>query len=314
MNMRRSCDSLWRKRLDALAAVWPEVLRGDVKALHKARIASRRIREALPIIAAGARPSKVKKLNRKVREITRQLGPVRELDVKLAMIEKDDTSGSPHRRALAMVRREVASRRRDLREDLTEAHVADLDKLIKRLNRICESGGARHGRESGAWRIGLAARMLRRAKQLKSAVENTGPLYVPEPIHAVRIATKKLRYVLEFAADAGFAPARDPMKSLKRQQERLGRLQDLQSLLHHVREAAGSSENGARLGDVAAYAESIEQESRRLHAEYVGQREALLKLTLDVRERLVPALTTQRLKPARVVSAHKRAGGHFRAG
>jgi len=263
-------------------------------------------------VAAAARHSKVRKLNRKVREITRQLGPVRELDVKLGMME--DISGSRHRRALAMVRRDVASRRRILREELTKRDVADLDKLIKKLSRISESSGARHGRESEAWRAALATRMLRRAKQLHSAIESTGQMYVPEPIHAVRIATKKLRYVLEIADEAGFAPARSPLRSLKAQQERLGRLQDLESLLYHVREVESSSEGGARLGELTAYAESIEQASRRLHAEFVGDREALLKLTKEINERLVPALTTQRLKVARVTTTRKRARGRFRAG
>jgi CHAD domain-containing protein len=310
MNVRSSCDSLWRIGLDALAAAWPEFLRGDPKALHKVRIASRRIREALPIVAAGARPSKVRKLNRKVREITRQLGPVRDLDVKLGMIENNGTSGAPHRRALAIVRREVASRRRALREQLTKHDVADVDTLIKKLGRISETGGK--GPE--AWRVALAARMLRRSKQLKSAVDDTGQLYVPEPIHAVRIATKKLRYVLEIADEAGFASVRSTVRALKRHQEQLGRLQDLRSLLCQVRDVEGSSEGGARLAELTAYAESIEQESHRLHAEFVGGREALLKLTKEVRERLVPAATTQRLKPARVTTTRARAGGRFRAG
>jgi CHAD domain-containing protein len=285
-----------------------------VKALHRVRIASRRLREALPIVAAGARHAKVRKLNRRVREITRQLGPVRELDVKLGMMEDEDISGSHHRRALAIVRRDVASRRRVLREELTKRDVADLDKLIKKLSRISESGGATHSRAAEAWRAALAARMLRRSKQLKAAVEDTSPLYVPEPIHAVRIATKKLRYVLEIADEAGFVSARSPMRFLERQQERLGRLQDLQSLLYHVREVGSSSERGARLAELAAYAESIEQESRRVHAGFIGEREALLKLTTEVRERLVPALTTQRLKPARVTTARKPAAGRIRAG
>lgn len=313
MNMRSSYDALWRKRLDALATVWPEFLRGDVSALHKARIASRRIREALPIVAAGARPSKVRKLNRKVRDITRQLGPIRELDVKLGMIESDAVAGSPHARALAMVRREVASRRRVLREGLTPRDVPDLDKLIKQLGRIAESGG-KDGKRPEVWRAALAARMLRRARQLKSAVENTGSLYVPEPLHAVRIAAKKLRYVLEVADEAGFAPVRPSVRLLQRQQERLGRLQDLQSLLYHIRDVEGSSDSGVRLAELTAYAASIEQESRRVHAEFVGEREALLTLTNEVRHRLVPAVTTQRLKTARVARPRKRTGGRLRTG
>lgn len=314
MNTRSSCDALWRKRLHALAAAWPEFLRGDPKALHKVRIASRRIREALPIVAAGARRSKVRKLNRRVRDITRRLGPIRELDVELGMIEAGDTSGAPHRRALAMVRREVASRRRVLREGLTRRDVADVDKLIKKLDRISQSGGAGRAKESDPWRAVLAARTLRRTKQLKSAVEDAGPLYVPEPIHAVRVATKKLRYVLEIAHEAGFAQGGASVKFLKRQQDRLGRLQDLQLLLNHVRDVGSSSEGAAQLAELTTYAASIEPECHRLHAEFVGERESLLKLTKEVRQRLVPAMMTQRPKAARVTTTRKRTGEDVRAG
>src|SRR4029079_6208253 len=85
MNAQTSHDRLWQKRVDALAAVWPAVLDGETKALHKARVASRRIREALPVVAVSAPPAKVKKLRRRLRDLTRTLGPVRELDVELGM-------------------------------------------------------------------------------------------------------------------------------------------------------------------------------------------------------------------------------------
>ena len=56
----------------------PGAVGGDAEALHQARVASRRIREALPL---EIRPPR--KLMRQVRRITRALGPVRELDVAL---------------------------------------------------------------------------------------------------------------------------------------------------------------------------------------------------------------------------------------
>ena len=74
------------------------------------------------------------------------------------------------------------------------------------------------------WRGVLAARLMRRAKDLGAALEDAGPLYVPERLHNVRIATKKLRYALEIARDAGVTAATPLVKLLKRHQERLGHL------------------------------------------------------------------------------------------
>ena len=58
----------------------PAARAGEVSAIHQARVATRRLREALPLVARGA-PGR--KLARAVRRLTRALGPVRELDVAL---------------------------------------------------------------------------------------------------------------------------------------------------------------------------------------------------------------------------------------
>jgi CHAD domain-containing protein len=141
MNAHTSHDRLWQKRLDALSAVWPDFLAGETKALHKARVASRRIREALPIVGASAPASKMKKLRRRLRELTQYLGPIRELDVELGLLDKEaDSEGAP-RLALTMVRREVAARRQALRHDLGKNPPAEIKKLIKKLEKIGRTEG-----------------------------------------------------------------------------------------------------------------------------------------------------------------------------
>ena len=81
---------------------------------------------------------------------------------------------------------------------------------------------------------------MRRAKSVATALEHAGPVYVPERLHDVRISTKKLRYALEIARDAGVTAASPLVRILKRHQERLGALHDLQMLLKHVRETEAS--------------------------------------------------------------------------
>ena len=226
MNVKTSYDGLWQKRLDALDAVWPDFLAGETEALHKARVASRRIREALPVVGAVAPPATVKKLRRKMRDLTRFLGPIRELDVELAMLDKEAARDSVPKSALAVVRREVASRRHALRDRLgDEPPVDDLRKLLKKLARVAAlegkkgrgaKGDGQENTHETAGRAALAATLLRRAKRLKSALEEAGPLYAPERIHAVRIATKKLRYALEIAQDSGQAGAKALVNGLKK--------------------------------------------------------------------------------------------------
>jgi CHAD domain-containing protein len=312
MNVQSSPDTLWQKRLDALAEAWPSFQRGDVEALHKVRVASRRLREALPVVAGDARPSKVKKkvkkLTKRLREVTRTLGPIRELDVELAMIEANAAMTPSYRRALALLRREVALRRRELRRELARHGPVDLDKLVKKSKRVL-GRGARAARDRDSWRAALATLIMRRTKRLKARLEQAGPLFVAEPIHDARVAIKKLRYALEIAQEAGIAEAGAQVKILKRHQDRLGRLQDLQMALRRVREIASTAEGETPLGELTAYAKSLEQECRRLHADFVGNRDELFGLIADVRQRIVPAVTTPRLKAARATGARARSDG-----
>ena len=327
MNTSTSRDRLWRKRLNELNAVWPDFVSGQTGGLHKTRVASRRIREALPIVAASASPAKVKKLNKKMRALTRSLGPIRELDVELDMLEdKSKTDGVPGR-AIEMVRREVAARRQALRQELADnAPVTDLKKLLKKLERVATTGKTGKTRKTGRgqrvekkerqehraecesdfetqWRGVLATRLMRRAKSLGSALEEAGPLYVPERLHAVRIATKKLRYALEIARDAGVTAATPLVKLLKRHQERLGHLHDLQILLKHVRETEASPTVGSRVNDLTAYADALDRECRKLHADFVEHRAEASSVVKGVRHQIVPALTTPPRRQAHVAGA-----------
>ena len=305
MNVRTSYDGLWRKRLDALDKVWPAFLAGETEALHKARVASRRIREALPVVGAPASAAKVKKLRRKMRDLTRYLGPIRELDVELGMIAAQAGGDDVSRSALALVRREVASRRQALREKLKdEKPVSDLKKLLKKLEKVASHKDDHdHDQER---RAALATTLMRRIKTLKSGLDEAGPLYAPERIHGVRIATKKLRYALEIALETSQPGAKPLLKVLKREQDRLGHLHDLQSLLKHVREAEASPRVGSRLGELTSYADTLERDCRRLHAEFVEARGTLFECVNEVRHGLVPALTTRHFHQARVAHPRRR--------
>jgi len=326
MNTSTTRERLWQKRLNEFSAVWPEFVSGRTGGLHKTRVASRRIREALPIVGAGVSKAKIKKLGKKMRALTRSLGPIRELDVELDILEARSKSDGVPGRALEIVRREVASRRQVLREELADdAPVGDLKKLIRKLERV--GGKAAKGKERGRteakgkrqegkrhkaegefeaqWRGVLATRLMRRAKGVATALENAGPVYVPERLHEVRISTKKLRYVLEIARDAGVVTAMPLVTTLGRHQERLGHLHDLQMLLKHVRETDASRNVGSRVNDLAAYADSLDRECRQLHADYVDHRAELASVVKDVRHHVIHALAAPPRRQAHVTAPRR---------
>ena len=66
-------------------------------------------------------------------------------------------------------------------------------------------------------------------------------LYLPERLHVVRIALKKLRYAREVGAEAVRRQhTKAELRSLKRSQDILGRLHDMQVLLDRVRQLQAS--------------------------------------------------------------------------
>ena len=155
------------------------------------------------------------------------------------------------------------------------------------------------------WRGVLATRLMRRAKSLTTALEDVGPIYAPERLHDVRISTKKLRYALEIARDAGVTAAMPLVRVLKRHQDRLGHLHDLQVLLKHVRETEASPGVGSRVNDLTAYADSLERECRRLHADFVEHRAEMTLGVKDIRHNVVPALTTPPRRQAHVTGTRR---------
>ena len=203
-----------------------------------------------------------------------------------------------------------------MRDELADnAPVGDLKKLLKKLEKVSTSGQRADGRGKkrkgqradgkieAQWRGVLATRVMRRAKALAVALEEAGPVYVPERLHVVRISTKKLRYALEIARDADVAAATPIVRVLKRHQERLGGLHDLQMLLKHVRETEASPGVGSRVNDLTAYADSLDRACRRLHADFVEHRAELAGVLKDVRHHVVPALTTPPRRQAHVAAA-----------
>jgi CHAD domain-containing protein len=275
----------------------PAAVAGDDKGVHQARVASRRLREAVPVLAGGLKHSR--KARRKIRRLTRALGTVRELDVCLHLLDELAGSDELSRPALQDVRLHVIAERDRRREDML-ARLADVDaeKLERRLKSVTEAVALD---KSQAWRQTLGKRLIKRAKRLGVAIDNAGQLYAPERLHQVRIATKKLRYGLELAADSGVAAAAPLVRSLKRAQEMLGRLNDLQVLQTHV--AAVQAEPVGRSvphEGLAAIDGRIEEECRRLHGRFIGQAEGLRETVDAVPAQVVPRLA-RRTRPLKMV-------------
>jgi CHAD domain-containing protein len=279
MKPRNARDRLLHRRVRAFERALPEACGGEVEAVHKARVASRRVREALPVVLADVPAKKASRLARGFGRITRALGPVREIDVTLAVLETAQAKFPDAAASLQAVASDLhAERSRRRQEMLGRLEHIDSDRLVARLDALAGTTADQPPVVvQSVSRAVLAVRIVRRVRKLQQAVLAAGALYAPEPLHAVRIATKKLRYGLELAHDLRLLPSRRPLRQLERMQDTLGHLHDLQVLVDRLAaaQAARPAPEPAFAVHLAHVARALDDDCRRLHAEYVAGRDAL---------------------------------------
>jgi CHAD domain-containing protein len=244
-------------------------------------VASRRLRELLPVLELPA--SAVAKLTRRLRKVTSRLGTIRELDVLNLLLEDLQGSGRHDPGAVGKVAHRV-SRERARRRDRLEKRlpIAGLRRVARKIERLVgdikqADSEDRAGKSERAWRWAVDARVARRATSLVESVRLAGALYLPERLHAVRIGVKKLRYALELSSDIAGTKRNPDLATLKRVQDLLGRMHDLQMLVDRVRQTQASiaPPDLATWRHLDTLTTTLENRTRRLHARYVHERPAI---------------------------------------
>jgi CHAD domain-containing protein len=254
--------------MDAFKERFADAVNGQVSDVHQARVASRRLREALRVASVVA-PRHSRGVRRDMRRVTRALGQVREMHVTLALLAEE---ASRHRWppvAVADVRRRLdleCSRR--LRRMKTKLHRLNVDQLGKRVRTIAEAAG---GVPRLVWTRALVARLRARGADLTTALKNVGGVYVAGQLHGARLAAKKLRYTFELAGEAASVDTRAIVGEMKAAQEALGRLQDLHVLQDHLRSvmARGPAGRVIHAAPISAMLEACDTECRALHAAFL---------------------------------------------
>ena len=276
-------SKLLRKRLDRLTRALRVADDRDPRSLHRARIASRRLRELLPLLEL--QPDRAKKVGRRLRKVTRRLGTVRELDVLMLLIDELRASRWGQSAGLSRVAVAVSKRRDQARKRLFDGDpVAALRRAAKRLDRVANELQDRQKSSSGGprvWQWAVDARVARRADRLRAAIEDAGAVYLPERLHVVRVALKKLRYALEVATELSGGSNTPDLRALKRAQDALGRMHDLQTLSEHVRrvQASVTPPNLTIWRELDMLVPALDDDCRRLHARYMRVRLSLVALT-----------------------------------
>jgi CHAD domain-containing protein len=278
MKRANPSELIIRQRVAALSRTLPGAQKGDVHAVHQARVATRRIREALPLVAHGRTGKSLKK---SVRKLTRALGPVRELDVALMNLDQLRSSGEVSEAAVARLRQLITEERQRLGAEMVRliSHY-NLPKFQKKAVDAAARGPEPSGTRDPRRIAAAFSRAARRAEGLRAAMENAAGIYLPDRLHQVRIAVKKMRYALEIAQDLIGSRATARIRTMKRVQDLLGRMHDLEMLIARTRAIQGcaSAPSLDLSADLDRLVRRLENECRRLHARYMNERKALLRL------------------------------------
>jgi CHAD domain-containing protein len=281
------------RRADALEAHLALALAGDGHGVHQARVATRRLREVVPV-AIDVRQGRGARLLRRLRTLTRALGPVRELDVALTLLDAR-AAGRAAPGAVAL-RAHLVEARTAAFEALTDGWDAGRAKrLLGRLKRLRDETRAVPAPADGGLRPrlrrSLARGVLERARALRRAVDASGSLLVVARVHAVRIAAKRLRYALELAGELRLLRTAALVSSLKSVQGILGDLHDLDVLRGHAsRVELEVPPESIVARDLAAMIAAVDHDVRHLHARYLRAARGLVRLTDRVRDRVTPCL------------------------
>jgi CHAD domain-containing protein len=257
-----------QQRLKTLVKELPRAERGDVKGVHRARVASRRLREAVAAVN-GTAPGHVRSARRDLRRVTRALGGVREMDVALKLLAEPPSGESWPAPAVAAVIRQCEATRDERRTQLADAlEKVEVSNLADAVGGIRDALDRRaQARPTGA----LTSRVRKRAREFQRALAAAGTLYAPARLHAARLAAKKLRYTLELAREAGRISLAADLRQLESLQGLLGRLHDFQIVQERTQAAlAEAAGDRSTMRALEIFEAAIERRCRELHARFLG--------------------------------------------
>jgi CHAD domain-containing protein len=203
----------------------PGAVAGHEEPVHQVRVAGRRLRVALPLLArkGGRRP--VDRALGVLRKLTRAVGKGRDMDVILGLYEDRlatfKSASAEQRALLSRLRAARARARAQVAEDVLDL---DIDGLRRNLRRLLRAGAAEAPMalaRSRALREGQGKALLRGFSQV-------GERYRPEALHALRRRVRRLRYAAEIEDAVRGEDTRAPAL-WKRLQDSIGVLHD-----HHI--------------------------------------------------------------------------------
>jgi CHAD domain-containing protein len=282
----------------------------DIEYIHRMRVASRRLRAALPLFAVCFPDKQYRKWMKEITNITRALGEARDADVQITFLVKtlkkiQKDSGLPKKNtpenqqsmvpAIGFLYPALQKKRNILQKRVLSA-VSGLEKsrIIDEMQSVFTTLGREleaNRKKPGIQGISPVA-ALRIGKRLSTFLSYEPWVFHPEAVaehHATRIAAKKLRYTMEIYGAVYRNNLAKPLSRVKKIQEILGDIHDcdvwidqITSLLLRERTLLRSSKDSKRpdtttLSSLRVLLRNREGERTRCYRQFVRHWQALAR-------------------------------------
>jgi CHAD domain-containing protein len=273
-------EHLLEKKIEALRQAAQRVRRGeDGKAVHDARVATRRLQALLDVWKAELAPKPRRRARRALSRLRLRLGAARNREVSLEQIERVVTEAVGEDAAaldalVSRLRKQLPGDRakveRAARKKNVESIVRDLRASVKR-GSLEEWAGEKAMREA-------VARVERRRDDALTAIDRALADRRDQPLHRARIEAKKWRYAEEAVAEMMGVKSPKVVSELRGLQASLGENQDravLAALLERMAHRETKRENGARAQALRSRAAALHAERARHRTEWASRRDRL---------------------------------------
>ena len=251
----------------------PGARRSEEEPIHQIRVASRRLRVVLPVVARKPAGRRVRRALGRLRALTRLAGKGRDFDVCMALFEQKAPRMKNRPMVVSALRERLQAARKQAHRALAK-DLADFDatRLREDLDILVERGG--EGMEEARFRLGNAIVVEERI--LLKERRALGRRFAPPELHAIRRRCRWLRYARELE-HALFAGDARPVKVFKDIQDLLGRLHDASMLAEWIARQAGvweSEGKQARATAARALGGRFQDHARSLHRRFLRHRPA----------------------------------------
>jgi CHAD domain-containing protein len=240
-----------REQRDAISAYDPGVRHGEPEAVHKMRVATRRLRSSLKTFKKSFDPELAARVAPELKWLAGQLGEVRDGQVLshklLAAVEDEEAEFAPvAERIRAHLEAKVSNGREALAQDL------DADRYLNLLDAIDALVADPDTEDKDPLR-----RVRKAVDKADDLLDEALAGGADAELHEARKAYKRARYAVEVFEPSAGKPAKTFVKALTELQEVLGAHQDSVVAREILRELAGSAEDGFPYGILYARQEQV---------------------------------------------------------